>query len=105
MRAAASGAGREPDAVVGAAYVTVAVDDDRAAAEAELDDYLERYYLQPAAQIRGMQYTFAGREAEAAAWLKRFADAGASHLCVRFTGPRDREQMETLAAMRRALSS
>ncbi len=105
VRAAASGAGREPDAVVGAAYVTVAVDDDRAAAEAELDDYLERYYLQPAAQIRGMQYTFAGREAEAAAWLKRFADAGASHLCVRFTGPRDREQMETLAAMRRALSS
>lgn len=104
VQAAAAEAGRDPAALVGAAYVTIAVARDPAAAEAELDSYLESYYLQPAADIRAMQYCFAGREGDAVAWLGRFVEAGASHLCVRFTGQRDREQMETLAAMRRTLS-
>ena len=105
VQEAATGAGRDPAEVAGAAYVTVAVNSTRAEAEAELDAYLEAYYLLPAARIREQQYCFAGDLAEVTAWLRRFADAGASHLCVRFTGTRDREQMETLAAMRETLSS
>ncbi len=105
VQEAAAAAGRDPAEVTGAAYVTVAVNSARAEAEAELDAYLEAYYLLPAARIREQQYCFAGDLSEVTAWLRQFADAGASHLCVRFTGTRDREQMETLAAMRETLSS
>ena len=101
---AAAGAGRDPAEIVGAAYVTVSVDDDRTAAEAEMDAYLSAYYLAPAERIRREQHCFAGSRTAVTAWLGRFVEGGASHLCVRFTGSRDREQMETLAAMRNELA-
>ena len=99
----AAAAGRDPAAIVGAAYVTVSVEDDPAKAEASLARYLESYYLLPAATIRGQQYCFAGARAAATAWLHDFVAAGATHLCVRFTGGEAERQMDTLAAMREAL--
>ena len=93
-------AGRDPAQITGAAYVTIAVNDDILMATGELDHYLESYYMLPAAQIRDQQYCFAGDQASVTAWLREFVDGGASHICVRFTGSDDERQMETLVAMR-----
>jgi len=100
VKANATEAGRDPATITGAAYVTVAVDDDQAKAEASLNGYLESYYLLPAATIRGQQYCFAGNRKAATAWLRAFVDGGATHMCVRFTGGDAERQMDTLAAMR-----
>lgn len=100
VKAHAEEAGRDPSALTGAAYVTVAVNDDVSTADAELNTYLESYYMQPPERIRGQQYSVAGDHAAVTAWLSEFAQAGATHLCVRFTGSDDERQMETLAEMR-----
>ena len=102
VQQAAAAAEREPP--VGAAYVTVAVNENQETADADLESYLARYYLQPADRIRSDQFCFAGSQSRAVEWLWAFVEAGASHLCVRFTGSNDREQMETLASMRREFS-
>jgi alkanesulfonate monooxygenase SsuD/methylene tetrahydromethanopterin reductase-like flavin-dependent oxidoreductase (luciferase family) len=104
IKAQAVAAGRDPSAITGAVYMTVAVDNDDSKANAELDHYLEGYYMQPGEVIRRQQYSFAGDLAAVTAWLGRFVEAGAQHLCVRFTGNDDERQMETLAEMRDALS-
>ncbi|MEK9647110.1 MAG: LLM class flavin-dependent oxidoreductase [Alphaproteobacteria bacterium] len=96
-------AGRNPDDIVGAAYVTLAVNDDQAKADAELDQYLADYYLRPAEEIRQQQYTFAGNRAGAVDWLGEFAAGGASHICIRFTGSDDAAQMEELIRIREEL--
>ena len=100
LEADAEEAGRDPAEIVGAAYVTVAINDDPKAAEAELDSYLSRYYNLPAERIRAEQYAFAGDRAAVAGWLGGFVEAGASHLCVRVTGTDDAAQMEELAGLR-----
>ena len=104
VKAHASDAGRDPSALTGAVYMTVAVNDDDAKANAELDHYLAGYYNQPAEVMRGQQYCVAGDRAAVTAWLARFVEAGATHLCVRFTGTDDARQMETLVEMRNAIS-
>ena len=96
----AADAGRDPAEIVGAAYVTVAIDEDPKAAEAELESYLGRYYNLPAGRIRAEQYAFAGGRAAVAGWLAGFVEAGCAHLCVRVTGSDDARQMEELAGLR-----
>lgn len=96
-------AGRNPADIVGAAYVSIAVNDDQSTADAELDGYLEGYYNQPAEVIRQQQYCFAGNRAGAVDWLGEFVAGGASHVCVRFTGSDDRRQMEELVRIREQL--
>ena len=82
-------------------YVTVAVNQDSVAAQAELDDYLSRYYNLAPESVRADQHTFAGERAAVTAWLNGFVEAGATHLCVRFAGSDDERQMEVLAGMGR----
>src|SRR5213080_5226748 len=60
VRAAAQAAGRAPDAVTGAAYVTLALDSNRAAAEQRLNRFLETYYAAPAKVIKARQAGYAG---------------------------------------------
>ena len=100
----ATDAGRDPAALTGAVYTTVAVNDDPAVANAELDAYLEGYYMQPAELIRQQQYAFAGDLAAVTGWLGEFVAGGCTHLSTRFTGSDDRGQMETLVRMRETLS-
>ena len=100
---AARAAGRDPSTLVGAAYVTLSVDDDEGRANAALERFLQDYYNQPAAVIRGQQYCFAGSRAAATAWLRGFVDAGVTHFALRFTGDHDRN-MELAAQMRDSLS-
>src|SRR6185437_12837696 len=52
VRAAAKAAGRDPNAITGAMYLTLAIDDDTKRADAKIDSYLAHYYGVPAAQIR-----------------------------------------------------
>jgi alkanesulfonate monooxygenase SsuD/methylene tetrahydromethanopterin reductase-like flavin-dependent oxidoreductase (luciferase family) len=59
IQAAAKAAGRKPDAVTGAAYVTLALDANPAAAEKRLHDFLEGYYSTPAKVIMARQATYA----------------------------------------------
>ncbi|MDE0175317.1 MAG: LLM class flavin-dependent oxidoreductase [Defluviicoccus sp.] len=93
-------ASRDPAEIAGAAYVTVAIDDDPKAAEAALDSYLVRYYNLPAERIRAEEYVFAGDRAAVAGWIAGFVEAGCDHLCVRVTGSDDARQMEELAELR-----
>jgi probable F420-dependent oxidoreductase len=102
VKQAARAAGRNPDALTGAMYLTLAIDDDTARADAKLNSYLEDYYGQPADVIRQRQMSYAGPVAGAAAWLKSYADAGASHLVLRFAGDHERH-LEAAARMRRDL--
>jgi alkanesulfonate monooxygenase SsuD/methylene tetrahydromethanopterin reductase-like flavin-dependent oxidoreductase (luciferase family) len=86
VRGLAIAAGRDPDAIAGATYVTVALDDDAAKADARLNSFLERYYGQPAAATRKRQAVYTGPRSGVAACLDAYAKAGVSHFCVRLAG-------------------
>ncbi len=86
VQAAARAAGRAPDAVTGAAYVTLALDARPAAAEQRLHGFLESYYGAPARVIMARQATYAGPAEGCVEWLQRWIDAGARHISLRFAG-------------------
>ncbi|HMD65622.1 MAG TPA: LLM class flavin-dependent oxidoreductase [Stellaceae bacterium] len=92
-------AGRDPGNFIAAVYVTLAIDEGAGRAEQRIDAFLENYYGQPAAIMRRRQACYAGSAAGAGAFIKGFADAGASHLIVRFTGDHDRN-LETFTRLR-----
>ena len=69
IQAAARAAGRAPDAVTGAAYVTLALDANPAAAEARLHQFLETYYAAPARVILARQAAYAGPIEGCVEWL------------------------------------
>lgn len=102
IRAVARENGRDADAIDAATYLTLATDDDTARAERRLDDYLGQYYGERPASMRKRQICYAGPAAGAAAWLKSFADAGATHLVLRFAGDHERN-MDAVAGMRQEL--
>jgi alkanesulfonate monooxygenase SsuD/methylene tetrahydromethanopterin reductase-like flavin-dependent oxidoreductase (luciferase family) len=95
-------AGRNPGNFVAAMYTTLAVDENTSRAEQRIDAFLENYYGQPAAVMRRRQACYAGPPAGAAAFLKGFADAGASHMIVRFTGDHERN-LEAFTRLRAEL--
>lgn len=103
VQAHARDAGRDPAALTGAAYLTLAIDDDENAARARLDRFLESYYRVPGESIRRRQYCFAGSPGAALEWLRAFGAAGATHLALRFTGEHERH-MEQVAQWREALN-
>ena len=98
MRQAASVAGRDKSDITGANYVTLAIDDSQARADARLDQFLAGYYGQPAALMRRRQACFAGSLAGAREWLAAFTAAGTQHFCLRFAGEHER-QMDMLAGV------
>jgi len=95
-------AGRNVDNFVAAMYLTLSIDEDAGRADQRIDAFLENYYGQPAAVMRRRQACYAGPAAGAAAFLRGFADAGASHMIVRFTGDHDRN-LETFTGLRAQL--
>jgi alkanesulfonate monooxygenase SsuD/methylene tetrahydromethanopterin reductase-like flavin-dependent oxidoreductase (luciferase family) len=102
VRDHASAAGRDPNRLAGAAYLTLSLDEDAALADRRLNAFLEQYYSQPAEIPRPRQGCYAGGRAGAVAWLQGFVNAGATHLALRFTGEHERN-MEAAAAMRAEL--
>ena len=99
VRAIVEEAGRDLAQFAAAIYVTLAVDEDAGRAEQRIDAFLENYYGQPAAVMRRRQACYAGPAAGAAELLKGFADAGASHMIVRFPGDPERN-LETFTKLR-----
>ncbi len=97
VQAAARAAGRSPDAVAGAAYVTLALDPDRAAAERRLHAFLETYYAAPARALLARQACYAGPIEGCVEWLQRWIDAGVRHLSLRFAGGDQIAQLEEAA--------
>src|SRR5262249_33968595 len=90
IRGIAKQAGRDPTAITGAMYLTLAIDDDVKRADDKINDYLANYYGVPAAGMRARQRSFAGPARGAAAWIKSYADGGATHIMLRFAGDHER---------------
>jgi len=98
----AQAAGRGPDEVTGALYLTMALDDDAAVARRRIDQYMEQYYGAAAAVLAKSQASYGGPAAGAAEWLQGYADAGASHLVLRFVGDHERH-MDAIMEIRGSL--
>ena len=98
IQAAARAAGRAPDAVTGAAYVTLALDPNPAAAEQRLHQFLETYYAAPARAILARQACYAGPLEGCVEWLQRWIDAGARHINLRFAGGDQLAQVDEAAS-------
>ncbi len=97
VQAAARAAGRPEGAVAGAAYVTLALDPKREAAEQRLHAFLEHYYAAPARAIMARQATYAGPIEGCVEWLQRWIAAGCRHLSLRFAGGDQMAQLEEAA--------
>jgi len=102
VKQAAKDAGRDPDELTGALYLTVAIDEDRARGDAAVNQYLEDYYGVPAAVIRKRQACFSGNREDVREWLKGYVDAGVAHLVLRFVGDHNRH-LEAVADFRAEL--
>src|SRR5437763_4160650 len=92
-------AGRDPEKLTGAVYLTLTIDDDAARAEQRVNAFIENYYGRPAAEMRARQATYAGPAEGAAEWLSSWARAGASHLVLRFAGDHQRH-LEAIGKLR-----
>ena len=101
VRGVARDAGRDPDSLTAAVYLTVSLG-TREEAEARVNGYLERYYNTSAAVIRKWQAAYAGPVEEFGEWLQGYVDAGASHLMLRFAGDHERH-LEQAAGVCREL--
>jgi probable F420-dependent oxidoreductase len=97
VQAAARAAGRSPDDVIGAAYLTVALDPDPAKAEARMNQFLETYYSAPAQVIKARQAGYAGPLEGCVEWIQRWIDAGARHIALRFAGGDQLAQVDEAA--------
>jgi probable F420-dependent oxidoreductase len=97
IQAAARAAGRPDGAVTGAAYLTLALDPSREAAERRLTEFLETYYAAPARTIMARQATYAGPLEGCADWVRRWIDAGARHIMFRFAGGDQLAQVDQIA--------
>jgi probable F420-dependent oxidoreductase len=97
VQAAARAAGRDPGAVQGTAYVTLALDPDRGVAEERLHTFLEAYYAIPAAALLARQATYAGPLDGCVEYLQQWIDVGARHIVVRFAGGDQLQQVDEAA--------
>ena len=99
IRDIAREAGRDPEQLTGAVYLTLTLDDDKARAEQRTNGFFEDYYGRPAAEMRARQASYAGPPAGAAEWLSRWTAAGVQHLVLRFAGDPERH-LEMAAQLR-----
>jgi alkanesulfonate monooxygenase SsuD/methylene tetrahydromethanopterin reductase-like flavin-dependent oxidoreductase (luciferase family) len=97
-------AGRDPASLTAAAYLTLSIGDDAAAADDRLNHYLEQYYLVPSEGIRRRQACYAGALNGAVDWLSGFVEGGASHLALRIIGDHERN-IEIAAQFRSELQT
>ncbi len=99
VRDIAAKAGRNPSAITGAMYLTMRIDNDAAEAAARMSEFFNSYYPGRGAQIMRSRPWYAGGAAGAADYLAAYAEAGASHFTIRFTGDHE-AQLEALAGIR-----
>ncbi len=102
VQAIAREAGRKPEAVTPAIYLTIAIDENKDKAESRINDFLVAYYGQRPDMLKQRQACFAGSAAELTDWLNGYVQEGARHLVLRFAGDHER-QMDTIAKVREKL--
>jgi probable F420-dependent oxidoreductase len=102
VQAIAREAGRKPDDVQSAVYLTLAVDPDAAKAEQRINDFLSAYYGQRPDVLRKRQACFAGSVQGAAEWIDGYVREGARHLVLRFAGDHERH-LDAFAKIRESL--
>jgi alkanesulfonate monooxygenase SsuD/methylene tetrahydromethanopterin reductase-like flavin-dependent oxidoreductase (luciferase family) len=94
----ATAAGRAPGAITAGMYATITVNPNRAAAQAELEDYLGHYYGRSLDQMSRLQAYGWGTPEECADWLAGYVRAGARHIIIR-VGSLDAEtQLKDIAS-------
>ncbi len=86
VKRTAKQAGKDPEALTGAVYLTISVDDDQRKANERIDVYLEEYYKQPATLMRKTQACFGGSIKNAMGWINDYINRGATHIVLRFAG-------------------
>lgn len=99
VRESAELAGRDPNELTGALYLTLSVDDDASKANERLDGYLQRYYNRDPQLVRAEQACYAGSLEGAAEWLKSYVDAGATEFALRVPGEHERN-IDRVASLR-----
>jgi alkanesulfonate monooxygenase SsuD/methylene tetrahydromethanopterin reductase-like flavin-dependent oxidoreductase (luciferase family) len=99
VREAAEKAGRDPDSIATAVYLTVAVADNAVQATAERDAYVMAYYGAPAEVMAKSMALHAGTLESAAEWFAAYRAAGADHLVVRLAHPRLSDYNQTVRAL------
>lgn len=104
VQAIAREAGRNPDDIEAAVYLTVAIDENAARAEQRIDDFLSAYYGQRPDVLKKRQACFSGPAGAAAEWINGYVQQGARYLVLRFAGDHERH-LETFANMRAGLTS
>lgn len=106
VREAAEQAGRNPDEIAAAAYLTLAVADNAGEAASDFDAYIRGYYGVPGEVMARMQASHAGTLESAAEWIASYTAAGARHVVLRLARPSFDAYSETmrelLEAARRA---
>jgi len=95
----ATKAGRDPSAISSAMYLTLRIDEDAIAAENRIASFFDSYYPGRGEQIRQAKPWYGGSATGAADYLGLFAEAGANHFVIRFTGDHE-AQLDALAAIR-----
>ena len=103
IKQAAREAGRDPDRMTGAMYLTVSIDENATQADERMNAFLENYYGVPAGATRKRQASYTGPEAGLAQWLDGYARAGATHLMIRFAGGDHPTQLAAMARVRTSL--
>ncbi len=99
----AQAAGRKPSDFEAAVYLTLAVDDDAAKAEARLNEFLSAYYGQRPDVLKKRQACFSGSASAAAEFLNGYIREGARTLVLRFAGDHERH-LELFAKLRASLA-
>ena len=102
VRSMARDAGRDPNALDGAMYMTVCLDENTRRAEARIDGFMEAYYPGRGEMMKQSQAWYGGPAAGVAEWLDSYANAGLTHFVIRLTGDHER-QLEAVSQTRQQL--
>jgi alkanesulfonate monooxygenase SsuD/methylene tetrahydromethanopterin reductase-like flavin-dependent oxidoreductase (luciferase family) len=87
VHAAAAKAGRQPQDVTAAVYLTLAIAADPHRAADRYDAYIRAYYGVPGEVMARAQASHAGTLESAKEWIAGYVDAGAEHLILRLASP------------------
>ena len=102
VQALAREAGRKPEELEAAIYLTMAVDEDSGKAAQRIDDFLSAYYGQRPDLLKQRQACFAGSASAAADWINGYVEQGARTIVLRFAGDHERH-LEAMAKVREGL--
>lgn len=86
FRASAERAGRDPNTLTTALYLTVAIADNEVEGDEAIDTYLQDYYGMPPAVMRSIQACYGGPLEQALAFIRSYIEQGAQHIVLRVVG-------------------